>query len=163
MRFPLILAGGPSVALAMACASAAAQGVTPVGDEAAIRAARAAQNEAIRAYALDEIARFWTEDVTIRAGLGFVLSGRAAYRAAFSSDSSIIYERQPDRVQVTARWPLAWEDGTWIGRRRSDGAQLISGRYSAQWIKTGEEWRIRSELFVALDCAGTGCGWPVWR
>ena len=31
------------------------------------------------------------------------------------------------------------------------GPVVIGGRYSAQWVKRGDRWLIRSEVFVALD------------
>jgi hypothetical protein len=34
---------------------------------------------------------------------------------------------------------------------------VIGGRYSVQWVKRDGRWLIRSEVFVALTCAGTGC------
>jgi hypothetical protein len=36
----------------------------------------------------------------------------------------------------------------------------LSGEYSAQWVKRGTEWLIRSELFVATACTGRACNWP---
>lgn len=107
--------------------------------------------------------RFWTDDVTVRAGLGFTLRGRAAYRAAFLSDSAIYYVRETADVRLSERWPLAWEEGAWVGRRRGHGERLIWGRYAAQWIETDGRWRICSELFVALGCSGVACQWPVSR
>ena len=151
------------VAAAIGCArnepppSTPAEGV----EEAAIRSARAAQNEAIRAGDFPRVAFWWTEDVTIRAGLGLTLTGRDEYRGAFGRDTTVVYERVPNRIDVSDVWPLAWEEGTWVGARRSDGARLIAGRYAAQWIRIDDAWRIRSELFTAIECAGDGCGWPV--
>jgi len=51
-------------------------------DQAAVRAARTAQNEAIASGDLDRVASFWTEDVTVRRALGEPLSGRDAARKA---------------------------------------------------------------------------------
>jgi len=127
-----------------------------------VRAARATQNTAIAAHDLDRVASFWTEDVVIRSGLGRVVQGRANYRTAMASDSTI-FRREPDRVDVSdnERWPLAFESGTWTGRARPDGRALIRGRYAAQWIKRNGRWLIRAEVFVALGCAGEGCSRPL--
>lgn len=138
--------------------------LVPNPDEVAIRQARLAQNDAIGAMEWDSVAAVWTEDVTIRAGLGFTLAGREEYRSAFVRDAAILYARTTDNVRVSPRWPLAWESGTWVGRDRTNGAELVSGNYAAQWLRTGDgRWRIRSELFVALRCSGRGCEWPVWN
>jgi hypothetical protein len=60
-------------------------------------------------------------------------------------------------VNVSAQWTLAFETGTWTMRAGGKGPVLISGRYSAQWVKRDGKWLIRSEVFVALDCSGKGC------
>jgi hypothetical protein len=108
-----------------------------VDDAADIRAARAQQNQAIAARDFDRVASFWMDDVQLTAGLAFTLRGREAYRRAFSLDSGVVYQREPATVEVNSHW-----------------------RYSAQWLKQDGRWRIRSELFVALDCSGVACGWP---
>jgi len=131
-------------------------------DEAAIRAARSAQNAAIAAQDADSVAAFWTEDVSVTAGLGFVLRGREAYKTAFGHDAPMIYKRSPEKIVVSSKWPLAWEEGTWRGSA-ANGQQRtnLGGRYSAQWVKENGRWLIRSELFVALDCSGDACGFPI--
>ena len=141
-------------------ASAAPANTSTTDDVADVRAARAQQNEAIAARDLDRVASFWIVDVQVTAGLGFTLHGRDAYRRAFASDSTMVYRREPDNVQVNSHWPLAWETGSWTGRRSGEsGPALLAGRYSAQWVKQDGRWLIRSELFVALDCSGAACAW----
>ncbi len=133
-----------------------------IGDRQAILGARAAQNAAMLSGNLDSVASFWTEDVTIRRGLGIPQSGRAEYRKIMevsgNADSAILYQREPSEVEVGGAWPLAFETGTWKGFLKSDPQHpTITGRYSAQWVKRGRRWLIRSEVFVALECAGSGC------
>jgi ketosteroid isomerase-like protein len=136
---------------------------SPERDGAVIRDARLAQNEAIEARDWDRVAAYWTEDVTIRAGLGATLSGRDAYREAFARDASVVYERTTTAVEVSRRWPLAWESGTWVGRDRRTGELLASGNYAAQWRRGADgRWRIRGELFVSLGCENAGCDWSVF-
>ncbi|HKV75384.1 MAG TPA: nuclear transport factor 2 family protein [Gemmatimonadales bacterium] len=130
-------------------------------DAAAIRAARLAQNAAIAAHSMDSAATFWTANVTITAGLGSTLVGRAAYRDAFAHDNGFRYDRQPGPITLSTNWPLAEETGTWAGYPAGSATPVIQGRYSAMWVKEGGRWRIRSELFVALSCASTACRWPV--
>jgi ketosteroid isomerase-like protein len=134
-------------------------------DEGAIREARVAQNQAIAAQDPDRVASFWTEDVTIRRALGQPVTGQAAYRKLFeptgSPTSRVIYQREAIKIEVSANWPLAFEEGTWTGHEGSvSGPTLIGGRYSAQWVKREGRWLIRSEVFVALNCAGAGCKYP---
>jgi ketosteroid isomerase-like protein len=131
-------------------------------DQAAIRAARAAQNRAIAAGDLDRVASFWTEDVSVRSALGQPLTGREAARQALvpppAPATHLIYQRLTKDVEVSPKWPLAFETGTWEGRLGTiAGPVVIGGRYSAQWVKRGDRWLIRSEVFVALSCSGVGC------
>ena len=140
---------------------------SPEGIEAAaIREARASQNAAIALGDFAAVARFWTEDVEIRRGLGQLVVGRDAYQRLMAPDSSelrtgsaLVYQRTPSAVEVSSQWPLAYEAGTWAGHQgRADGPIAISGRYAAQWVKRGARWLIRGEVFVALACADAGCG-----
>ena len=146
----------------LAWALLAAVQASAASDAAAIRAARTAQNEAIARSDLDRVAAFWTEDVTVRRALGQPLAGRASAREALEPSgpaaSRVVYQRRTDEVTVSAKWPLAFETGTWEGRRGDVGGQtIIGGRFSAQWVKRDGRWLIRSEVFVALTCAGAGC------
>ncbi len=136
-------------------------------DALAVRAARASQNAAIAAGDLDAVTSFWTDDITVRRALGAPVAGRTAARAAFEPPSGasasasaprIVYRRIPNEVEVSPQWPLAFETGVWEGREgTSDGPVIIGGRFSAQWVKRDGRWLIRSEVFVALSCTGTGC------
>jgi len=134
-------------------------------DAQTIRSARAAQNDAIAAGDLDVVTSFWTEDITVRRALGSPVAGRAAARAAFEPPTGaaaatprIVYRRIPNDVEVSPQWPLAYESGVWEGREGTrDGPVIIGGKFSAQWVKRDGRWLIRSEVFVALTCAGAGC------
>ena len=127
-----------------------------------LRDARVAQNAAIAAGDLDGAAAFWTDDVTVRRALGQPLTGRADARRALEPPlppaPRIIYQRLTREVEVSAQWPLAFESGTWEGHLQSaTGPTILGGRFSAQWVRRGTQWLIRSEVFVALTCSGVGC------
>ena len=150
------------LATAMEVYAASPTSATATSDESAIRDARAAQNRAIVAGDVARIAEFWTDDVEIRRGLGQLVVGRAEYSKLFADDrnrdSALVYQREPTAVDVSPKWPLAYESGTWAGHlKRVDGPAIIRGRYSAQWVKRGNRWLIRGEVYVALTCAGAGC------
>ena len=137
-----------------------AQSTRPAAAKA-IRSARIAQNAAMAAGDVDRAATWWTDDVTIRRGLGAAVSGIEGYKGIVQraplSDTALVYQRTTTGVSVSNAWPLAFETGTWIAREGGHGPALITGRYSAQWVKRDERWLIRSEVFVALRCSGRGC------
>ena len=134
----------------------------PTSDTSAIRAARIDQNRAIRARDIDRAASYWTPDIVVLAGLGARVRGIDSLKAAFAADGRIVYERIPSDIQVSAGWPLAWETGHWTGRdNMAANTTLITGRYSAQWVRTDKGWKIRSELFVADQCFRDACRWPL--
>ena len=140
--------------------SSSAQSTSP-SDAKAIRAARMGQNAAMAAGMADSAATWWTDDVTIRRGLGGSVSGAEGYKGILERgpvpDTALVYQRKTADVSVSSVWPLAFETGTWTARAGGKGPALITGRYSAQWVKRDAKWFIRSEVFVALTCAGRGC------
>ena len=159
-------AGIAMVALCLltGCASVTAGRSAAANDESALRDARVSQNRAIAAGDLASVERFWTEDVTVRRALGIPMAGRAAARKAFEltgpRDSSVIYQRTTTAVEISRAWPLAFETGTWTGQLGDTlGAVVISGKFSAQWVKRDGRWLIRSEVFVPLACGGVGCSY----
>ena len=127
---------------------------------AEIRLARTAQNAALAARAIDSAATFWADDVVVTTSLGRLIEGKVSYRSAFNGDTSMLYQRVPERVDLARPWAIAWEEGTWTGQQGRDGPVLIRGRYAAQWHQIGQRWLIRSELFVGLGCSGGACSWP---
>ena len=136
--------------------------ISVIAEENAIREARLQQNAAMDRGDVDSVASFWTEDVTLRRGLGQPVSGRDAYRQLFAADRTaeqvLYYRRRTLGVDVSPQWPLAFETGTWTAHvGRPDGREVIAGRYSAQWVRRERRWLIRSEVFVALTCADVGC------
>jgi ketosteroid isomerase-like protein len=136
-----------------------------ISDVDAVRQARMDQNDAMAIGDSERVASFWTDDITLRRGLGTSVVGKDAYRAlidAAPNEKSLIYVREPDFIEVSSGWPLAFESGTWTARCGSlDSPPLVTGRYSAQWVKREGYWFIRSELFVALTCTDGACVWPV--
>ena len=150
------------VAAAVASVSAQRAAVASADEAEHVRTARAAQNAAIATRDIEQVATYWTEDVTATAGLGRTVRGRSDYRRALEADAAVVYERVPERVDVSSNenWPLAFETGTWTGRPAGGGAPLIRGRYAAHWVKAGGRWLIRSEVFVSLDCSGPACERP---
>lgn len=130
-----------------------------------IRKARLEQTQAMAEGDVDRAVSFWTDDISLRRGLGSFIFGKDAYRALLTpnpDEKSIIYVRETDSIEVSGDWPLAYETGIWTSRIGSvTGHPLISGRYSAQWVKIDGKWLIRSELYVALKNMDHSREWPV--
>jgi ketosteroid isomerase-like protein len=155
LRSRCLAAVAATVTLLAACASSRVGAAS--ADVAAIRAARAAQNRAIADGDADRIVSFWTDDITVRSGLGFLVSGAAANRERITAKDAagrrLVYVRTSTLVEVSERWPLAFESGRWSARVGDvRGAEVRGGRYAAQWVKRDGRWLIRSEVFVALTC-----------
>jgi ketosteroid isomerase-like protein len=124
------------------------------GDEARIREARAESNRAIQAGDAAGFAKSLDGDFVVVTGNGSLLT-REQYVAAFARDfedaQSMRFERVLDTVEVASSEPLAAEHGHWLGRVNG-GAPMVGGTYLAMWRKTGDRWKLRSELFVSLTC-----------
>lgn len=129
-----------------------------------VRQARYKQNQALLSGDVELAASFWTDDITLRRGLGSLVIGKDAYRALIETipdSKSLIYVREPDSIEVSSDWPLAYESGSWTAHyHHLEGPIALSGRYCAQWVKREGDWLIRSEIFVALTCHDKSNNWP---
>ncbi len=123
-------------------------------DENLIREMRSASNVAIAAGDSKTFAMSLDQDFVVVTGNGMLLS-REAYVAAFAKDfedpHSVRFERITDSIEVSRSVPLAAEHGHWIGRL-AGGPAIFTGTYLAMWRKVADGWKLRSELFVSLEC-----------
>ena len=125
-----------------------------------IRELRTRSNRAIQQRDLIAFGQTMLPDIAITRGSGSHVSGRdsvlASVSVQFNDKAFLGYVRHTDRVDISTMSPLAAEHGHWTGRfQRPDGIQTITGTYLAMWRKTDTGWKIRSELFVSLTCAGS--------
>ena len=116
---------------------------------------RKASNEAIVSGNLDEIASFWEKDILISTGAGTLLAGSEEVKTylgtVFSKTPDIVFVRMTKDIQENLETQMAWEEGEWKGYLKSKPEEILaSGKYAAAWAKTGEEWKIKSQLFVGL-------------
>ena len=153
-----------ALALALPTASSIAQTSSSAADEEVIREARRTQTKAIAADDLDTVVKYWVPEITIRRALGQSVEGAAAARKLLEPPvnanpaTRTIFQREATSVSVSPNWPLAYEEGRWTGHVGSiDAKPILSGKYAAQWVKRDGKWLIRSEIFVAIDCADAGC------
>ncbi|GAB3996426.1 hypothetical protein GCM10028807_38930 [Spirosoma daeguense] len=133
-------------------------------DVAIIRALRLQSNQAIASRNLSAFGETMLPEIEVTRGSGSHVSGRdsvlASVSVQFKDVTFLGYTRITDRINISTSAPLAAEHGHWIGRfQRQDGIQTITGTYLAMWRKSDSCWKIRSELFVSLNCSGSlACG-----
>ena len=149
-------------ALLAICAHA--QTTTAATDEAKIKEARRLQTQAIAKNDLDTVVKYWDPAITIRRALGHPVDGAQTARKLLepapgqNPATAIVYQREATSVTVSPNWPLAYEEGKWSGHvGTADSKSILAGKYAAQWVKRDGVWLIRSEVFVAIDCADAGC------
>lgn len=144
--------------------SAFAQSTNLAADEAAIKEARKLQTQALAKNDLDTVVKYWDPAITIRRALGQPVDGAVAARKLLEPSSganpatAIVFQREATSVTVSPNWPLAYEEGRWSGHvGNANTKSILGGKYAAQWVKRDGVWLIRSEVFVAIDCADAGC------
>ena len=132
----------------------AGPGLMAQSDAEQIRAVRQASNEALRAYDTAAELSYLTEDVLITTGSGTLLAGKEALRKYIEAfgESKMYWVRTSSAIEVNEATGLAWETGTWKGYDPDRGSgPVVGGRYAAQWTRASGTWKIKSELFVALE------------
>ncbi|NKB90426.1 MAG: DUF4440 domain-containing protein [Acidobacteria bacterium] len=128
-----------------------------------IRTVREASNAAIASRDIDALRSTWIEDFNVTGSSGRVYAGdaemTAGFQSSFEDPEFTTYVRTPETVQVSANGAFGAEEGAWVGTwDRADGTMRLRGTYLAQWQNRSGEWKLASEVFVALSCGGsTGC------
>ena len=131
-------------------------------DRQVIRDLRMQSNAAIKKHDADALKTFLAEDYVITISNGAIERSRDEHIESFASHFAqypdVVYVRTPAKIIFSSAYPLAMEQGTWIGSRTTANGRLENGGlYTAACRKTDAGWKIYSELFVALYCNGEGC------
>src|SRR6185312_12635252 len=106
-----------------------------------IRSLRAQSNASIVRHDVKGVVGLLDVEYQITTGSGTLSQGRSAESEAWAKE-----------------FGRAAETGTWTGSWSTPaGLRKVGGRYAAYWRLVDGNWRIRSELFVTLSCAGPGC------
>ena len=131
-------------------------------DTESIRALREHSNEAIARHDANAIGSFLSNDYVITISTGVIVRSKDEHVRSFAEHfeeyPDVVYVRTPSQITISDAYPLALEQGTWVGTRTTRNGKLESGgKYAAAWRKTGKGWKIYSELFVALYCHGADC------
>lgn len=113
----------------------------------AIRAARAAINDAIARRDAEGIGAWLLEDYHVVTARSVQRNGRdesvKSWAAMFELDPQSSFVRTPEEIHVDEVWGMAQEHGRWVG-------VAMSGVYSAKWHRTEEGWRLVAEVFTAV-------------
>lgn len=129
-------------------------------DEAEIRTARAAYNNALASRDVEVISRYWLLDSQSVWADGKLTVGHdnivARYAKTLKDGDFLFGLRTPQRIDVAAGGGSdAAEVGTWKWKVHYLGQEITwSGRYLAMWQKVGGQWGLRSDLYVTTRCAG---------
>lgn len=119
-----------------------------------IRQLRAESNAAIARHDLEGVVSQYDREYQATGGLGGTLRGEAmrdAWTARFRQADDLVYVRTPGLVEVSSSGSRAAEVGTWSGSMTTaQGVRRSGGRYAAHWVLIGDDWKLRSELFVSL-------------
>ena len=127
----------------------------------AIRAARAAFNEAIVARDRDAIAAFLLPSYHVITARSLQRNGRedsvASWMEMFARDKTATHGRTPDEIHVNEEWGMAEEHGHWTGKlMAADGPMEVTGVYAAKWHYTAEGWLLQAEIFTPLTVVKSG-------
>jgi len=127
-----------------------------------IRSLRRQSNAAIARHDVKGIVDLLDVEYQITTGSGTLSQGRSAESEAWATEfaraANLVYVRTSASIEVSTSAGRAAETGTWTGSwSTSSGLQRVGGRYAAYWRLVDGKWRIRSELFVTLSCAGPAC------
>jgi ketosteroid isomerase-like protein len=124
--------------------------------EAQILRARDNSNRAIARRNLLGVGDSLGEDYVGVIGDGTFVSSRAEYLKLFKlgfdkPKEGMAYVRTPSEIRVAEDETLASEYGNWVATLFS-GEVAYTGTYAAMWRRTTDGWKIRSEIFVTLQC-----------
>jgi len=121
----------------------------------AIRAARAAINEAIARHDSDAIAAFLLPSYHVVTARNMQRSGREesirSWADMFKRDASATHDGIPDEIHVNEDWGMAEEHGRWTGTlMANDGPIALAGVYAAKWQFNAEGWLLQAEIFTPI-------------
>src|SRR5437763_9645580 len=126
-----------------------------IDSQEAIRAARAAINDAIARRDADAVAAHLLPSYHVVTARSKHRDGREesarSWRVLFERDPTATHAAAPDQIHVNEEWGMAEEHGRWTGTiMTNDGALALSGVYAAKWHNTAEGWLLQAEIFTPL-------------
>jgi ketosteroid isomerase-like protein len=122
----------------------------------AIRAARAAINDALARRDVDAVAAHLLPSYHVVTARSMHRDGREesarSWRVMFERDPTATHAGTPDEIHVNEEWGMAEEHGRWtVTIMTNDGALALAGVYAAKWHYTAEGWLLEAEIFTPLQ------------
>lgn len=170
IEMPQVLTEAPmkarfaALALVLWCAGTgfASDVRTPVS---IVRAQREQYNAAIEAHDSARLRTFLVDDYHLISGStgavddGADAAARGYAEEEFKDPTFVTYRRTPHSIVMAVSGKRIAETGRFEGVwHMSDGTMRKTGIYLAMWVPSGGTWRLKSEAFVTLACAGSsGC------
>lgn len=132
------------------------------GEVAAILALRADSNAGLLAHDVDRVLGHTTDDFILIGGVSGGHVGKSVIRRyyldGFAEPDLVTYIRTPDLVTISDAGDRAFERGKWQGIwRNAKSGSVMSGEYSAHWVKKNGAWLTLAEVYVTLHCTGAIC------
>jgi ketosteroid isomerase-like protein len=124
----------------------------------AIRAARAAINEAIERRDPEGIAAYFLPEYHVVTARSHQRHGKEAaarsWATVFSHDAHSTHISTPEVIHAHDAWGMAAEHGQWSARLMAkQGPMEISGVYAAKWHLTATGWLLLAEIFTPMNVA----------
>jgi ketosteroid isomerase-like protein len=121
----------------------------------AIRAARAAINEAIARHDAEAIAAFLLPSYHVVTARSMQRNGRddsvRSWAEMFRRDRTATHEGIAHEIHVNEEWGMAQELGRWTGSlMANDGLIEVAGEYAAKWHNTADGWLLQAEIFTPI-------------
>lgn len=133
-------------------------------EAAAIRALRVENNRALAEHRLDDVMAIAADDYVLAGGDDGLYRSKAQmtglWRQDFADPKNHGCVRTTDEVEVgvSAGVMRAAETGHWrCTTILPAGEHVRSGKYLAHWTRRSGQWRVVSDNYVTLRCAGAGC------
>jgi len=122
----------------------------------AIRAARAAINEAIARRDAEAIGAFFAPRYHVTTARSFQYDGKEAcvrgWANMLSRGDESTHHNVPEEIHVNEGWGMAEEHGRWTGTVVTrTGPLAVEGVYAAKWQQTPEGWLLQAEIFTPLS------------
>jgi ketosteroid isomerase-like protein len=128
-------------------------------DQKAIKAAREANNAALKARNAQKVAENYLESFFLLTSTNGFFAGKERvteiYQSVFNTREAVLFIRTPTAITVNNDWQMASENGQWIGTWIVNGENIrVAGDYYAKWHRIDGIWKLKCEVYTQFMCKG---------